>query len=68
MKKDIDKKIDVFANSKIIATRADRMILKLIEAKAPLSIAGIKKETSKEKPKRKSPDHGASILPKAFYL
>ncbi len=49
MKKDIDQKIDVFANSKTIATHADRMILKLIEAKSPFIDSWYKKGNFKGK-------------------
>jgi len=49
MKKDIDKKIDIFANSKTIATHADRMILKLIEAKSPFIDSWYKKGNFKGK-------------------
>lgn len=49
MKKDIDEKIDIFANSKTIATHADRMILKLIDAKSPFIDSWYKKGNFKGK-------------------
>ena len=49
MKYDIDNKIDAFANSKLIATKADHMILKLIEGKSPFIDSWYKKRNFKGK-------------------
>ena len=49
MKSDIDKKLDAFANSKVIAKHADSVILKLIEGKSPFIDSWYKKGNFKGK-------------------
>ncbi len=49
MKSDIDKKLENFSNSRVIAKHADRMILKLIESKSPFIDSWYKKRNFKGK-------------------